>query len=36
MDPHTGRLLAMTGGYNYAESEFNRSNTGDAPTWVSL
>ena len=25
MDPHTGRLLAMTGGYNYAESEFNRA-----------
>jgi penicillin-binding protein 1A len=25
MDPHTGRLLAMAGGYNYAESEFNRA-----------
>ena len=25
MDPHTGRLLAMVGGYNYAESEFNRA-----------
>ncbi len=25
MDPHTGRLLAMSGGYNYADSEFNRA-----------
>jgi len=25
LDPHTGRLLAMSGGYNYAESEFNRA-----------
>ena len=25
LDPHTGRLLAMVGGYNYAESEFNRA-----------
>jgi penicillin-binding protein 1A len=25
MDPHTGRLLAMAGGYNHAESEFNRA-----------
>ena len=22
MDPHTGRMLAMVGGYNYAESQF--------------
>ena len=25
LDPHTGRLLAMSGGYNFAESEFNRA-----------
>jgi len=25
MDPHTGRLLAMVGGYSYRESEFNRA-----------
>ncbi len=24
MDPHTGRVLAMTGGYSFARSEFNR------------
>ena len=25
LDPHTGRLLAMSGGYNFAETEFNRA-----------
>ena len=25
LDPHTGRLLAMSGGYNYGDSEFNRA-----------
>lgn len=25
IDPHTGRVLAMTGGYSYALSEFNRA-----------
>ena len=25
LDPHTGRILAMTGGYNASESEFNRA-----------
>jgi penicillin-binding protein 1A len=25
MDPHTGRVLAMVGGFSYAQSEFNRS-----------
>ena len=25
LDPHTGRLLAMSGGYNYLHSEFNRA-----------
>ena len=25
MDPHTGRLLAMSGGYNFSDSEFNRA-----------
>ena len=25
MDPHTGRVLAMSGGYHFNESEFNRS-----------
>lgn len=25
MDPHTGRVLAMVGGYSYAESQFNRA-----------
>lgn len=25
MDPHTGRVLAMVGGYYYAESQFNRA-----------
>lgn len=25
LDPHTGRLLAMSGGYNFADSEFNRA-----------
>ena len=25
LDPHTGRLLAMSGGYNFLDSEFNRA-----------
>ncbi|TVR83845.1 MAG: penicillin-binding protein 1A [Rhodospirillales bacterium] len=25
LDPHTGRVLAMAGGYSYARSEFNRA-----------
>jgi len=25
MDPHTGRVLAMSGGWSFAESEFNRA-----------
>lgn len=25
MDPHTGRVLAMVGGYDYAQSQFNRA-----------
>ena len=25
MDPHTGRVLALAGGFSYAESEFNRA-----------
>ncbi len=25
LDPHTGRVLAMTGGYNFQNSEFNRA-----------
>jgi penicillin-binding protein 1A len=25
MDPHTGRVLAMTGGFSYGRSEFNRA-----------
>ncbi len=25
IDPHTGRVLAMTGGFSYEESEFNRA-----------
>ncbi|WP_439813930.1 penicillin-binding protein 1A [Zavarzinia sp. CC-PAN008] len=25
MDPHTGRVVAMVGGWSYAESEFNRA-----------
>lgn len=25
MDPHTGRVLAMTGGWSYKQSEFNRA-----------
>lgn len=25
MDPHTGRVLALMGGFSYAESEFNRA-----------
>lgn len=25
MDPHTGRVLAMVGGYDFAESQFNRA-----------
>ena len=25
MDPHTGRVLAMTGGFSYARSQFNRA-----------
>ncbi|MBC6417043.1 MAG: hypothetical protein GDA47_04440 [Rhodospirillales bacterium] len=25
MDPHTGRILAMTGGWSFEESEFNRA-----------
>lgn len=29
MDPHTGRILAMTGGFSYAMSEFNRATQAD-------
>ena len=25
LDPHTGRVLALSGGFNFAESEFNRA-----------
>ncbi len=25
MDPHTGRILALSGGFSYSESEFNRA-----------
>ena len=25
LDPHTGRILAMSGGYSFSDSEFNRS-----------
>ena len=25
MDPHTGRVLAMVGGFSYCQSEFNRA-----------
>ncbi|MBB4066740.1 penicillin-binding protein 1A [Gellertiella hungarica] len=25
MDPHTGRVVALTGGFSYAQSEFNRA-----------
>ena len=25
IDPHTGRVLAMSGGYNFSDSEFNRA-----------
>lgn len=25
MDPHTGRVLAMVGGFSYGQSEFNRA-----------
>lgn len=29
MDPHTGRVLAITGGYSYDRSEFNRATQAD-------
>ena len=25
MDPHTGRVLAIAGGFSFSESEFNRA-----------
>ncbi|MBV1901824.1 MAG: hypothetical protein KUG56_09140, partial [Kordiimonadaceae bacterium] len=25
MDPHTGRVLAMTGGFDYTTSQYNRA-----------
>uniref|UniRef100_UPI00102B7390 penicillin-binding protein 1A n=1 Tax=Candidatus Magnetaquicoccus inordinatus TaxID=2496818 RepID=UPI00102B7390 len=28
LDPHTGQVLAMVGGYNYEKSEFNRATQG--------
>ena len=28
LDPHTGQILAMVGGYNFADSEFNRATQG--------
>lgn len=28
MDPHTGRVLAMIGGFSYAQSQFNRATQG--------
>ena len=29
MDPHTGRVLAMVGGFSFAQSEFNRATQAD-------
>ncbi|MBL8659017.1 MAG: penicillin-binding protein 1A [Rhodospirillales bacterium] len=32
MDPHTGRVLAMAGGYSYARSQFNRATQANRQT----
>jgi penicillin-binding protein 1A len=31
MDPHTGRVLAMVGGFSFSQSEFNRATQAYAP-----
>ena len=33
MDPHTGRVLAMTGGYHFAMSQFNRGHSSFTSDW---
>lgn len=32
LDPHTGRILAMAGGFSFQESEFNRTSQADRQT----
>ena len=36
MDPHTGRVLAMVGGFDYKTSEFNRAYPSETATGFSL
>ena len=36
MDPHTGRVLAMQGGFSFRASQFNRGNSGSASKRVRL
>ena len=36
IDPHTGRVLAMTGGIDFENSEFNRATQAWRPAGVGL
>ena len=36
MDPHTGRVLAMTGGWSFQISEFDRATQAHAPAGLGL
>ena len=36
LDPTTGRVLAMVGGWSFEGSQFNRATPGAAPAWVQL
>lgn len=36
LDPHDGAVLALVGGFNFQQSNFNRSNPGPTPAWLKL
>ena len=36
LDPTTGRVLAMVGGWSFEGSQFNRATPGAAPAWLEL
>ena len=36
MDPYTGRVLALSGGFSFKNSEFNRSVSSPKATWISI
>ena len=36
LDPHTGRVLAMSGGFSYRQSKFNRATQAQTPAGLRL